>query len=318
MYTTTTSNYYTFAFYNLENLFDTINNPTTLDDDFTPQSDKKWNQKKYTNKLKKLSRVISQIGYDKIKHPPVLIGVAEVENRRVLEELINTPFLKEKGYGFVHFESPDERGIDTALLYRKKYITLLKSKKYSLQIKNTNGLRDYTRDILYVQASLHNYVFNVLVNHWPSRKEGAEITSYKREAAAQKNKEIIAQVKEQEPDARFIVMGDFNDDPKSKSLKKLAEELYNPMELLLTKYEGSLNYKGQWNLFDQILVSTNFLQQYGNDFRFENAEIFNKTILKEYSGKYKGNPFRTYVGDKYLGGYSDHFPVYGIFSIKKQ
>ena len=318
MYTTNTNNYYTFAFYNLENLFDTINNPSTLDDDFTPESDKEWNQKKYTNKLKKLSRVIAQIGYDKIKHPPVLIGVAEVENRKVLEELINTPFLKEKDYAVVHFESPDERGIDTALLYRKKYITLLKSNKYSLQIKNTNGERDYTRDILHVQASLHNQVFNVLVNHWPSRREGAEITSYKREAAAQKNREIIDQVKAQDPDARFIVMGDFNDDPKSKSLKKLTEELYNPMELLLTKYEGSLNYKGQWNLFDQILVSTNFLQQYGNDFRFENAEIFNKTILKEYSGKYKGNPFRTYVGDKYLGGYSDHFPVYGIFSIKKQ
>ncbi len=317
MYSSDDKNYYTFAFYNLENLFDTVDNPNTLDDDFTPHSDKEWNKDKYANKLKKLARVITQLGYKEIHHPPVLIGVAEVENNKVLEDLKNTSFLKEKEYGIIHFDSPDERGIDTALLYRKKYISVIDSKVFPLIIDNLDGNRDYTRDILYVKLSLQDQTVHVLVNHWPSRRDGAEMTSYKRETAAQKNKEIITEVKQEDPNARFIVMGDFNDDPKSKSVKKLAEVLYNPMELLLTKYEGSLHYKGGWNLFDQILVSNHFLQQYGNSFRFEEAAIFNAKNLQEYSGKYKGNPFRTYVGNKYLGGYSDHFPVYGIFSIKK-
>ncbi len=318
MYTSKEFNYFTFAFYNLENLFDTVNNPNTLDDDFTPKSDKEWNQEKYANKLQKLARVISQIGFEEINHPPVLIGVAEVENKKVLEDLTNTGFLKDKDYGFVHFNSPDERGIDTALLYRKKYSSVLESKTFELLVNNTEGERDYTRDILYVKLHLQKQTVHLLVNHWPSRRDGAEKTSYKREAAARKNIEIISAILNEDSQAKIVVIGDFNDDPKSKSIQLLSKDLlYNPMELLLTKYEGSLNYHGEWNLFDQIMVSTNFLQQHGNVFRFEEAKIFDKKLVQEYSGKYKGNPYRTYVGNKYLGGYSDHFPVYGIFSIKK-
>ncbi len=318
MYTSKEFNYFTFAFYNLENLFDTVNNPNTLDDDFTPESEKGWNQEKYADKLQKLARVISQIGYEEINHPPVLTGVAEVENKKVLEDLTNTGFLKNKDYGFVHFNSPDERGIDTALLYRKKYISVAESKVFPLMIDNLDGNRDYTRDILYVKLRLQKQTLHLLVNHWPSRRDGAEKTSYKREAAARKNIEIISAILNKDSQAKIVVMGDFNDDPKSKSVQLLSKDLlYNPMELLLTKHEGSLNYHGEWNLFDQIMFSTNFLQQHGNVFRFEDAKIFDKKLVQKYSGKYKGNPFRTYVGNKYLGGYSDHFPVYGIFSIKK-
>jgi predicted extracellular nuclease len=311
-------NFYTLAFYNLENLFDVVNNPETLDDDFTPDSEKHWTKKRLKKKVNKLGKIISKLGVDEVKHPPLLVGVAEVENKKVLEKLVQSKFLKNKNYQFIHYDSPDERGIDTALLYRKDYVTILDSHVYELDINNPEGEKDYTRDILYVKAIIQNQEVHILVNHWPSRRDGAEITSYKREAAAQRNIEIITPILETNPDARFVIMGDFNDDPKSKSIKLLSTDLlYNPMELLLTKYEGSLNYKGAWNLFDQILISKNFLQQYGNDFRFEKADIFNKRIVQEYSGEYRGNPFRTYVGRKYLGGYSDHFPVYSIFSIKK-
>ncbi len=306
-------NHYTIAFYNLENLFDTIDNPLTMDDDFTESSEKKWTDKRFRKKIKKLGHVISQIGYDAILHPPVLTGVAEVENQNVLDELVSSKFLNPKGYQYIHFDSPDERGIDTALLYRKDYFTVMYKEAFPLYINNQYGERDYTRDILYVKGQLENETVHVLVNHWPSRRAGTEETSFKRIAAAIKNREIISGIIEEDPMAKFIIMGDFNDDPKSESVKTLIQEdIYNPMELLHTKYSGSLNYKGNWNLFDQILLSNNFLQQHNNLFRFEEAKIFNPKHLQEF----KGNPFRTFVGKRYLGGLSDHFPVYGIFSMK--
>ena len=310
--------HFTIAFYNLENLFDTVDDHRTLDDDFTENSDKNWNEKRFKKKVKKLGGVISQLGYNEIKHPPALIGVAEVENRLVLEKLIASKYLNKKGYNVIHFDSPDERGIDTALLYREAYFEVLHHEAIPLYLNNEYGERDYTRDILYTKGNLNNELVHVLVNHWPSRRAGTLETSHKRIAAAEKNREIISDIILEDPNAKIIVMGDFNDDPTSESLKKLSEtDLHNPMEQLLTHYEGSLNYKGSWNLFDQILLTNNFLQQHGNKFRFQEAKIFNPIELKEYKGKYKGNPFRTFVGDRYLGGFSDHFPVYSIFSIKE-
>ena len=308
---------YTIAFYNLENLFDTINDPQTLDDDFTPSSEKKWTEKRYRKKTKKMGRVISQIGYSETTYPPLIVGLAEVENKKVLENLVDSKFLKEKEYDFVHFDSPDERGIDTALLYRKEYFEILHTEAFNLHLLNEEGIKDYTRDILYVKGKLEDETVHILVNHWPSRRKGTDETAYKRIAAAKRNLEIIAGIYEQDPHARILIMGDFNDDPKSESLKTLVtNEFYNPMELLLTKYSGSLNYKGAWNLFDQIILSHNFLRQHGNNFRFLTAKVFSPEDIREYKGKYKGNPFRTYVGKKYLGGFSDHFPVYSVLTIE--
>jgi len=308
---------YTIAFYNLENLFDTINDPQTLDDDFTPSSEKKWTEKRYLKKTKKMGRVISQIGYNETTHPPLLVGLAEVENKAVLDNLIDSKFLKKKEYNFVHFDSPDERGIDTALLYRKEYFEVLHQEAFNLHLVNEEGQKDYTRDILYVKGKIENEVVHVLVNHWPSRRKGTDETAYKRIAAAERNLEIISSIYEQHPDARILIMGDFNDDPKSESLKTLVtNDFYNPMELLLTEYSGSLNYKGAWNLFDQIILSHNFLRQHGNSFRFQTANVFGPEDIKEHRGKYKGNPFRTYVGKKYLGGFSDHFPVFSILTME--
>ncbi|GAB5398595.1 MAG: endonuclease [Aureisphaera sp.] len=309
-------NHYTIGFYNLENLFDTVDDPETLDDDFTPESEKEWNEKRYQKKLKKMGRVISDIGFEDIGYPPALMGLAEMENARVLEDLINSKFLKKKGYDFVHFDSSDERGIDTALLYRKELFEVIDSRTYTLYLTNEFGQRDYTRDILYVKGELEGETVHILVNHWPSRRKGTEETQHKRIEAAKRNREIVEEIYTENPDARIIIMGDFNDDPHSESMKTLVTgDLYNPMEVLLTKYEGTLKHRENWHLFDQIIISHNFLKGHENPFRFRKASIYNPEDIKEYKGKYKGLPFRTYAGKKYLGGYSDHFPVYTIFKI---
>ena len=308
-------NQYTFAFYNLENLFDTKNDPKTLDDDFIPTSGKKWNEKRLRKKIQDLGKIIHQIGFSDVSHPPVLLGVSEVENAFVLKELVESEYLKGKGYDFIHFDSPDERGIDTALLYRKQYFTVTHSEAITLHLVNDDGVRDYTRDILHITGNLEKEEIHILINHWPSRRAGTQETSQKRIAAGEKNREIIDKIQKNDPDARVIVMGDFNDNPQNDSVKNLVgTSFYNPMELLHTQISGSASYKGVWNLFDQILLSNNFLQQHGNTFRFKKAKIFDPDSLKDYHGRNKGTPFRTYVGRKYIGGFSDHFPVYGVFT----
>lgn len=314
---TSEERHYGFAFYNLENLFDTKDDPKTLDDDFTKTSGMEWTEKRFRNKIKKLGSVIQQIGYEDVGFPPVLVGVAEVENRYVLEQLVASKFLQQKNYGILHFDSPDERGIDTGLLYRKKYVTVLDQKACPVFIENENGQRDYTRDILYAHLEIDGHPFYVLVNHWPSRRAGTALTAPRRLAVAKRNLEMVNTIKIKDPEAKIIIMGDFNDDPKSDSIQQVVQNgFYNPMELLLTHETGSTNYRGAWNLFDQILVSHNFMQHYNNSFQFTSATVFNMKHLTEYAGKRKGNPFRTYLGKRYAGGFSDHFPIYGKFLLK--
>jgi hypothetical protein len=309
-------NHFSIGFYNLENLFDTVDDPATLDDDFTEFSEKNWNEKRFKKKIKKLGRVISSIGYQDIKHPPVLLGVAEVENAAVLDILVSSKFLKKKGYDFVHFDSPDERGIDIALLYRKDYFSVVKKETFTVYLTHETGERDHTRDILYVHGMLQDQSLHILVNHWPSRRKGIKETEHKRLSASERNLEIIKHIYEEEKDPRVVIMGDFNDDPHSESIKLLVtQRFYNPMEVLLTKYEGTLRHRDNWHLFDQIIISHNFLRGHNNPFQFKSANIFSPGNIKEYKGRYKGLPFRTYVGKKYLGGFSDHFPVYSIFTV---
>ena len=211
-------------------------------------------RKKIQKKIKNLGRVISQIGYDVAQHPPVIIGPAEVENKYVLEELISSKFLRSKGYQYIHFNSPDERDIDTALLFRESHFTVLQKEAHPLYIENQDGRRDYTRDILQIKGEIENNVVYILANHWPSRRAGAEDTSYKRIAAANKNQEIITTITSKDPNTKIIVMEDFNDDPKSESVKSLSKiSMYNPIELLLTNYSGSLNYRGKWNFLIKLL-----------------------------------------------------------------
>ena len=306
------SNTYTLAFYNLENIFDTKDDPRTLDDDFTPLGAKKWTPKRYRRKLRKLANTLNKVGKHTSGRVPAFIGVAEVENRNVLEDLINTKPLNRFDLGIVHHDSPDERGIDTALLYDPECFQVTKSQAIPLLVFNEEGVRDYTRDILHVEGQLNGEKIHVFVNHWPSRRRGEEITEPRRLTASETLADYMQRISESDPEVNFVVMGDFNDGPEAKSLQHLKNSLnlYNPMEKLASPERGSANYKRSWSLFDQILISHSFFNYERGTHSFSHANIFDAHFLTEWRGRYQGNPFRTYVGKKYLGGYSDHFPVY--------
>jgi len=207
----------------------------------------------------------------------ILVGLAEVENIKVVQDLVASKHLINKKYGIVHFDSPDERGIDVAFIYQKRNFKVTNQEAVHLHVEGYEGEKDYTRDILWVTGLLNGEKTHVLVNHWPSRRDGADLTEYKRMAAAEKNREIIDRIKTEEgEEAKIIMMGDFNDDPTNNSVRHLAQQdFYNPMEKLLTRRQGSLSYRGAWNLFDQILFSNNFHQFKKQTHSFANANIFN-------------------------------------------
>lgn len=319
----------TIAFYNVENLFDTENHPFTFDDDRTPEGKDVWTEDKYQDKLKNISMVLAEIGTDVTGTSPTIIGLCEVENQKVIEDLLNENALKASDYGIVHYDSPDRRGIDVALLYKKSIFKPTNSQSRRLMIYDfvDPEKRVYTRDQLVVSGLLDGEKMHFLVNHWPSRSGGEARSSYKREKAAELNQKIIDSLFQLDPYAKIISMGDFNDDPTNRSLKKVLEtkdnpektefrELYNPMEKMLKKGLGTLAYRDGWNLFDQIILTGGFLQEDYSKYQFYKAGIFNKNYLHTPDGQYKGYPFRSYGYGGYVGGYSDHFPVY-IYLIKE-
>lgn len=307
----------TVAFYNVENLFDTINSGYTNDADFTPKGKLAWDYRRYYKKLKKISYVISQIGKESSSNLPALIGLVEVENTKVLHDLVNHKNLNNYGYRYIHFESSDSRGIDTALLYRDAFFDPVNSKTFPLNFINEDGTIEYSRDVLLVSGFLNNELIHIIVNHWPSRREGIKETEHKRIKAAQLVTSIIEEIKEKDTQAKVIIMGDFNDNPTSKSIEDylVTEDFFNPMEALHEQGLGTLTFKKQWFLFDQIIISKNLLEESTNNQSFINADIFNKKWLQVSKGKLKGSPHRTYIGPWYKGGFSDHFPVY--ISFKK-
>lgn len=311
------------AFYNLENLFDTEDDPLTFDDDRTPTGKDLWTEEKYRDKLKKMARVLSDIGKEATGTSPVIIGLCELENRKVLEDLIAQPSLSDAGYDIIHYDSPDSRGIDVALLYRTASFEVLDSQSRRLLIFEPDdpSKRVYTRDQLVVSGLLEGEPIYFIVNHWPSRSGGEARSSYKRESAARLNKRIIDSIYRVNPVAKIMSMGDFNDDPGNKSIKKILgaksskdktglQELYNPMENMLKQGLGSLAYRDGWNLFDQILLSGTFLKDGQEGYKYYRAGIFNKEYLITSKGQFRGYPFRSYDYGGYTGGYSDHFPVY--------
>lgn len=303
---------YTVAFYNTENLFDYVDNPLTIDDGFLETSNKKWTKERYENKIYKTGMAISKIGFNDLQKPPTLIGLAEVESDKVLTDLIESAYLKDYNYGFVHYNSPDERGIDVALLYDRNSFKIENSESITLYVESELGVRDYTRDILKVSGCLQDEKIHLFVNHWPSRHEGTDRTGHKRMFAAQRIVELIDEIGLEDAHAKVIVMGDFNDNPKNDSVQFLKNKgsLYNPMEKLMSYKRGSANHNSRWILFDQILMTTNFLEPHQDGLKFLKADIFDEKFLSQNYGKYQGQPFRTYAGKRYLGGFSDHFPVY--------
>ncbi|MGB1308266.1 MAG: endonuclease [Oceanihabitans sp.] len=312
-------NIHTIAFYNTENLFHVFDNTIKHDNDFLPKADKRWTAKRYKNKLRKLGYAITNIGRDNNGKHPAIIGVAEVENAKVIQDLIASKHLAKCNYNFVHYNSPDERGIDVGFIYDQSIFTVEASQVFSIELFNNAGKPDYTRDILLVTGLLSGCKIHVIVNHWSSRREGQKETEHKRMAASDKVGEIISNLKLQDSNAKILVMGDFNDDPSSKSIKRLVAgyNLFNPMETLRSYTRGTTKHNRLWNLFDQIIFTTNFFETSANSLQFESANIFDPKFLKLSNGKYKGTPFRTYVGKKYKGGYSDHFPVYITLEVKE-
>ncbi|MDC8000975.1 endonuclease/exonuclease/phosphatase family protein [Aequorivita todarodis] len=319
----------TIAFYNLENLFDYEDDPITFDDDRTPEGKDHWTKEIYEAKLANMAKVISEIGEDVTGTSPAIIGVSEIENRRVLEDLLNQEPLVNKDYGIVHFDSPDRRGIDVALLYRKKLFTPTNYKAYELVLYDDQdrSKRIYTRDQLLVSGMLDGEKISIIVNHWPSRSGGEERSRPKRIKAAELNKHIMDSLFSEDPYAKIITMGDLNDDPISPSVKDVLKtknkkedlklkELYNPMENMYKKGMGTLAYRDAWNLFDQIIISTELAKKEYSSYRFYKAGIFNKNYLTTPRGQYKGYPFRSFVNG-YTGGYSDHFPVF-VYLIKEK
>ncbi|EAR03052.1 hypothetical protein FB2170_07175 [Maribacter sp. HTCC2170] len=316
----------TIAFYNVENLFDIENDSLTFDDDRTPNGKDKWTQTRYLQKIENISKVLSRIGSVTSKTSPDIIGLCEIENITVIEDLINHPNLRDKNYGIVHFDSPDESGIDVALIYKKGSFLPTTFQSRRLLLQNEDGDRDYTRDQLVVGGLLDDEQIYCIVNHWPSRSGGETRSKPNRIAAAKLNKRIIDSIQRMDSSAKIISMGDLNDDPIDDSLKKILktkgkkkkledQSLFNPMEKLYNKGVGSLAYRDKWNLFDQIFFTANLLEKKDDSYRFWKVNAFTAPFLYTKKGKYKGYPFRTYAGGSYLGGYSDHLPIY-MFLIR--
>lgn len=267
---------------------------------------------RYVRKVNQIGRAISEIGALEFHKPPTLIGLAEVENAEILKDLIKSSPILKYNYGFVHFDSPDKRGMDVALLYDKDCFHVIDSKSISLHIFDEFGVRNPTRDILLVSGKLKNEKMYILVNHWPSRHVTSDKSGQQRMLAAQKVVELIEDIRQENINAKIIVMGDFNDTPKNDSLQYLikSSDLHNPMAELQSYTRGSFNHHSKWMLFDQIILSKNFLSTEQPGCRLVKADIFDAEFLKQTYGKSKNHPFMTFTGKRYMGGYSDHFPVY--------
>ncbi|WP_101689928.1 endonuclease/exonuclease/phosphatase family protein [Dysgonomonas massiliensis] len=314
---------YSVAFYNLENLFDTEDDPLINDEEFTPKGKNHWTPDKYQKKLRNMATVISKLARENCPAGPAAIGVSEIENRKVLEDLVARKELADMNLDIIHYDSPDRRGVDVALLFNPKIFQVTSSKAYPYILPDNPEFK--TRDVLLVSGQLAGDPLHILVNHWPSRY-GSK-SSELREFAASINKHIADSIYKDNPAAKIVIMGDLNDDPTDKSCRVVLKAkkkqkdvksggLFNPMWELFDKGVGSLSYQGRWNLFDQIIISESLLGKDRSALKFWKAEIFNRDFLIQKEGKYKGYPMRTFSDGKFINGYSDHFPTL-IYMVKE-
>ncbi len=321
------------AFYNFENLFDTLDDPKRFDEDFTPAGSYHYTQKIYRQKLHNLAAVLAQLGTEVTPDGPALIGTAEIENERVLQDLALQPEIAGREYQYVWFESPDPRGIDVALLYHPKYFRPLAARSLKVDLRGVPGSDSKsgaTRDILWATGVLAGDTVQVFVAHLPSRRGGEAASAPLRAKAAGVAKGVIDSLTAQNPTTRILFMGDLNDDPVSPSVAQVlgavgnkekvpAGGLYNPFWTFYKRGIGSLGYNDSWNLFDQIILSGNWLKGPEHaGWRFHKAEVFNRDFLCQRFGKYKGYPHRSFEGTNWVNGYSDHFPtlVYLVREMK--
>lgn len=304
-----------------------------LTDEFSYNGTKLWNSKKYNEKIKNLAKVLTEIGFSDVKSTPSVIGLCEVENDVVLNDLANA--MKNKSgveYGIVHYNSFDARGVDTGLLYNKKRFIPSSSKRLIVKLyDDATGNRYYTRDILMVGGQLDGEKFYFFVNHWPSRRGGEQASRPNRIKAAEVLKQAMDSIQNSEPNAKLFVMGDFNDDPNNFAIKKTLgtvskkdqaskEKFFNAAEELFKKGIGTLAYQDSFNFFDQQIMSANLANNKNKEtYFFHKMNVFSPNYLVSQEGPFKGYPFRSFSGNNYTGGYSDHFPVYTVLlkEVKK-
>lgn len=319
------------GFYNLENLFDTINDPNIDDEEFLPEGKNRWNTEKYNTKLHNLAYAISTIGTDKSEgqfYTPdgiAVLGVSEMENRRVLEDLVAQPEIKDRNYQIIHYESPDRRGVDVALLYNPKYFTVKNSKSYHLHVPDRPDF--VTRDQLVVTGTFDDEEMSFIVMHWPSRYGGEKRSLPGRLAAAALCRHIADSIINENPNAKIVMMGDFNDYPTNKSIieglrakgsvKDLKEgDFFNPMYDLHKKGIGTNYYRDVKGVLDQTIITQSLLKTDFSTYQMLKPVVHAKSFLMQHEGRYNGYPWRTFGSGVWLGGYSDHFPVY-IILLKK-
>ncbi len=316
---------YGVGFYNLENLFDTINANGSYDLEYSPAGAKKWDGRKYWAKIQNMAEVIASMKSKVLPLGPAILGVSEIENRTVLEDLVRDPQIAAWDLQIVHHDSPDRRGVDVGLLYNPRFFTVEGVTNHRLHIPNYERFR--TRDQMCVVGRLGGERVAVIVNHWPSRMGGAEQSSYLREACGALNKQIADSLWKIDPNINIITMGDMNDDPMDKSCavvlgakkdKEGVEEhgFYNPWWKMLDKGIGTLVYDGAWNLFDQIIVSGGLIDGKEGTLQLWKNEVITREFMKDKQGKRQGYPLRTFASGMYLDGYSDHYPTM-IYLIRR-
>lgn len=308
----------TVAFYNVENLFDTLDDPETVDEEFLPSAERMWNSERYTNKLNHLSKVISSLVEG---HSPDVLGLCEVENRQVVDDLIHQASLMSKPYAIVHEESRDVRGIDVAAIYDSVKLHLVSHG--TVQV-NLVEFEEITRDILWMELEDRktHESFYFIVNHWPSRRGGEAESEPKRMKAAEVLNQLVRKLQQEDSEAAIVICGDFNDEPTNRSIRETlgAEwksdstnaQLFNAMGPLKDEGKGSYCYRGDWNMLDQLIFSSGFQDGKGWDYLPKSATIHGPEWMRQHSDEYEGYPLRTFGGRTYLNGYSDHFPVYAV------
>ena len=308
------------GFYNIENLYDTIDSPDTDDSEFLPTGSKQWTGERYWRKLDRNARVIAEMGKDLHPQGMAILGLCEVENRTVVEDLVKTNALKARNYQVVHEDSPDRRGVDVALIHNPELFKVYNHKSYRLAMPDTSFR---TRNQLLVSGVLEGDTTHVIVCHWPSRRGGEKRSEPNRKAAAELARHIIDSLLAINTNARIMLMGDLNDDPVNVSVARFARAtgdkakavdgtFFNPMYEPYQKGIGTLAWRDSWNLFDQIILSPALVSGVGGDYKYYGVRIFNEGYLRQTDGSFAGYPFRTYVGDTYQDGFSDHFPVFVI------
>ena len=310
---------YRLMFYNVENLFDPFNDSLKRDDEFTPEGTRFWTWRRMQDKTNNIYKVITAVGqWD----PPTIVGFCEIENRFVIERITQHTPLSKFNYQIVHRESPDMRGIDVGLIYRPDQFTVEEERFFRVSLPNNPDRT--TRDVLYTRGTLSsNDTLHIFVNHWPSKYGGALVSEPGRIAAGELVRQKVDSIRIFWPNAHIIIMGDFNDTPDSKpltiGLNALppeppfeASELYNLHLPYVSKGEGTLKYQGSWEVIDMMIVSKSLLsKEHGIYTTPDGGKIFRADFLLEPDDRFVGEiPFRTYIGFKYHGGYSDHLPIY--------